>query len=76
MSKQLIIAEKPSVAADLARVLGKKYGKLKKDESSALQVKVETIDNYGFTYAVGSAGNVTTGAKMVTVRVIKNKATA
>lgn len=34
MSKQLIIAEKPSVAADLARVLGKKYGKLRKDEAS------------------------------------------
>lgn len=34
MAKQLIIAEKPSVAADLARVLGKKYGKLKKDESA------------------------------------------
>ena len=34
MSKQLIIAEKPSVAADLARVLGKQYGKLRKDEAS------------------------------------------
>ena len=34
MSKQLIIAEKPSVAADLARVLGKKYGKLKKDDAA------------------------------------------
>ena len=34
MSRQLIIAEKPSVAADLARVLGKKYGKLRKDEMS------------------------------------------
>ena len=34
MAKQLIIAEKPSVAADLARVLGKKYGKLKKDEAA------------------------------------------
>ena len=33
MAKQLIIAEKPSVAADLARVLGKKFGKLKKDEA-------------------------------------------
>ena len=33
MSKTLIIAEKPSVAADLARVLGKKLGKLKKSES-------------------------------------------
>ena len=34
MSKTLIIAEKPSVAADLARVLGKKMGKFKKDDSS------------------------------------------
>ena len=34
MAKQLIIAEKPSVAADLARVLGKKFGKLKKDEAA------------------------------------------
>ena len=34
MSKTLIIAEKPSVAADLARVLGKKLGKFKKDEST------------------------------------------
>lgn len=51
-------------------------GKLKKDEAgSALQVKVETIDNYGFKYAVGYAGEVNTGAKMVTVRVIKNEAT-
>ena len=33
MSKTLIIAEKPSVAADLARVLGKQLGKFKKDES-------------------------------------------
>ena len=33
MARQLIIAEKPSVASDLARVLGKKYGKFKKDES-------------------------------------------
>lgn len=50
-------------------------GKLKKNETgSALQVKVEAIDNYGFKYAVGSAGNVSTGAKMVTVRVIKNEA--
>lgn len=48
-------------------------GKLKKDETeSALQVKVEAVDNYGFKYAVGSAGDVTTGAKMVIVRVIKN----
>ena len=34
MSKTLIIAEKPSVAADLARVLGKQLGKFKKDDSS------------------------------------------
>ena len=34
MAKQLIIAEKPSVASDLARVLGKKYGKFKKDEAA------------------------------------------
>lgn len=34
MSKQLIIAEKPSVASDLARVLGKKFGKLKKDDAA------------------------------------------
>ena len=33
MSRTLIIAEKPSVANDLARVLGKKLGKFKKDES-------------------------------------------
>lgn len=34
MSKTLIIAEKPSVAADLARVLGKHLGKFKKDDST------------------------------------------
>ena len=34
MSKTLIIAEKPSVASDLARVLGKKLGKFKKDAST------------------------------------------
>ena len=34
MSKTLIIAEKPSVAADLARVLGKELGKMKKDNST------------------------------------------
>lgn len=49
-------------------------GKLDKSVSdSALLVKVESIDNYGFTYAVGSAGSVDTGAKMVTVRVIQNE---
>ncbi|MBQ3240663.1 MAG: DNA topoisomerase 3 [Akkermansia sp.] len=35
MSRTLIIAEKPSVANDLARVLGKKLGKFKKDETCA-----------------------------------------
>lgn len=34
MSKTLIIAEKPSVANDLARVLGKKLGKFKKEEAT------------------------------------------
>lgn len=34
MSKILIIAEKPSVATDLARVLGKKLGKFTKDKSA------------------------------------------
>lgn len=33
MAKTLIIAEKPSVAADLARVLGRKLGKLKKSDA-------------------------------------------
>ena len=33
MSKTLIIAEKPSVASDLARVLGKHLGKFRKDDS-------------------------------------------
>ena len=49
MSKQLIIAEKPSVAADLARVLGKKYGKLKKDETAGGYSNEELI----ITSAVG-----------------------
>lgn len=35
MSKTLIIAEKPSVATDLARVLGKELGKFTKDKSGA-----------------------------------------
>ncbi len=35
MSQTLIIAEKPSVAADLARVLGKKLGKFTKDDASS-----------------------------------------
>ncbi len=34
MSKTLIIAEKPSVASDLARVLGKKLGKFTKDDTT------------------------------------------
>lgn len=34
MSKSLIIAEKPSVANDLARVLGKKLGKFEKDDAT------------------------------------------
>ena len=34
MSKTLIIAEKPSVASDLARVLGKKLGKFTKDDAA------------------------------------------
>ena len=34
MAKTLIIAEKPSVAGDLARVLGKKTGKFRKTETS------------------------------------------
>lgn len=37
MSKTLIIAEKPSVAADLARVLGKKLGKFKKADSGGFE---------------------------------------
>ena len=49
MAKQLIIAEKPSVAADLARVLGKKYGKLKKDEAAG----GFSNDNLIITSAVG-----------------------
>ncbi len=35
MSRTLIIAEKPSVAADLARVLGKELGKFTRDKSGA-----------------------------------------
>ena len=48
-------------------------GKLSKDVAdSALIVKVTAIDNYGFPYAVGSAGTVDTTVKMVTVEVVKN----
>ena len=39
---------------------------------SALIVKVTAIDNYGFPYAVGTAGTVDTTVKMVTVEVVKN----
>lgn len=49
MSKTLIIAEKPSVAADLARVLGKNNGKFKKDDSSGSFVN----DTLIITSAVG-----------------------
>ena len=48
-------------------------GKLSKAVTdSALIVKVTAIDNYGFAYAVGSAGTVDTTVKMVTVEVVKN----
>lgn len=49
MSKTLIIAEKPSVAADLARVLGKKLGRFAKDKSSVFYSNDEMI----ITSAVG-----------------------
>ncbi|MBQ3218708.1 MAG: DNA topoisomerase 3 [Akkermansia sp.] len=49
MSKTLIIAEKPSVAGDLARVLGKKTGKFRKDDSSGSYVN----DTLIITSAVG-----------------------
>lgn len=49
MSKTLIIAEKPSVAADLARVLGKKCGRFAKDKSSVFYSNDEMI----ITSAVG-----------------------
>ena len=48
-------------------------GKLSKAVAdSALIVKVTAIDNYGFAYAVGSAGTVDTTVKMITVEVVKN----
>ena len=48
-------------------------GKLSKAVTdSALIVKVTAIDNYGFPYAVGSAGTVDTTVTMVTVEVVKN----
>lgn len=49
MAKTLIIAEKPSVASDLARVLGKKLGKFKKDSSTGSYENEEAI----ITSAVG-----------------------
>ncbi len=49
MSKTLIIAEKPSVAADLARVLGKTLGKLKKSEADGSYAN----DSIVITSAVG-----------------------
>lgn len=49
MSKTLVIAEKPSVATDLARVLGKKLGKFTKDSSSAFFYNDEVV----ITSAVG-----------------------
>ncbi len=49
MSQTLIIAEKPSVAADLARVLGKHLGKFKKNDSSFCFEN----DSYIITSAVG-----------------------
>lgn len=49
MAKTLIIAEKPSVAADLARVLGRKLGKLKKSETDGSYAN----DSIIITSAVG-----------------------
>ncbi|MBR4107379.1 MAG: DNA topoisomerase 3 [Akkermansia sp.] len=49
MAKTLIIAEKPSVATDLARVLGKELGKFKKDDANACYSNSECI----ITSAVG-----------------------
>lgn len=49
MSKILVIAEKPSVAGDLARVLGKKLGKFQKEESTGSFVNEKLI----ITSAVG-----------------------
>ena len=49
MAKTLIIAEKPSVASDLARVLGKELGKFKKDDTHACYCNDECI----ITSAVG-----------------------
>lgn len=49
MSKTLIIAEKPSVASDLARVLGKELGKFAKDKSGSFYEN----DTVVITSAVG-----------------------
>ena len=49
MSKVLIISEKPSVATDLARVLGKSLGKFKKDDASGSYQN----DGYIISSAVG-----------------------
>ena len=49
MSKTLIIAEKPSVATDLARVLGKELGKFTRDKSGAFYQNDRAI----ITSAVG-----------------------
>lgn len=49
MSKTLIIAEKPSVASDLARVLGKELGKFTKDKGGAFFENDQAI----ITSAVG-----------------------
>ena len=49
MAKTLIIAEKPSVASDLARVLGKQTGKFHKDDSTGSFVN----DSLIITSAVG-----------------------
>lgn len=49
MSKTLIIAEKPSVATDLARVLGKELGKFTRDKSGVFYQNDRAI----ITSAVG-----------------------
>ncbi len=49
MAKTLIISEKPSVATDLARVLGKSLGKFKKDDKTGAYVN----DTHFITSAVG-----------------------
>ncbi len=49
MSKTLIISEKPSVATDLARVLGKSLGKFKRDDKTGAYVN----DTHYITSAVG-----------------------